>query len=239
MRNRIGNVLWGLFFIVLGVGIGGKAFGYWDFHLFFPGWWTLFLIIPCMIDLVQKGIRTGSMIGLLIGLLLLAMCQGYLSMRDLKQLLFPIIFIIIGCSILVHSVFGHKKKEQFCQKSIHKDFEDVNLSASGEVLDYCATFQGQTIRYDNEVFYGAVLNSVFGGIELVLDNAVLTEDVKIDCSAIFGGITIHLPEGVNTKVKASRMFGGVNNRRKSCQEIPGAPTIFIEASCMFGGVEIK
>lgn len=239
MRNRIGNVLWGLFFIVLGVAIGGRAFGYWDFHLFFPGWWTLFLIIPCTIDLFQKGIRTGSMIGLLIGILLLAMCQGYLSMGDMKKLLFPIIFIIVGCSILFHNVMGHRRKPQCGKKTIHNDFEDVNLNASGDVLDYCATFQGQTIKYDNEVFYGAVLNSVFGGIELVLENAILTEDTKIDCSAVFGGITIHLPEGANVKVKASRMFGGVNNQRKSCQEIPGAPTIFIEASCMFGGVEIK
>lgn len=239
MRNRIGNVLWGLFFIILGVGIGGRAFGYWDFHLFFAGWWTLFLIIPCTIDLLQKGIRTGSMIGLLTGVLLLAMCQGYLSMGELRRLLFPLIFIIVGCSILFHNIFGYRKREKVCRKGIHRDFDGLELNTSGEVLDYCATFQGQTIKYDNEVFYGAVLNSVFGGIELMLENAILTEDVKIVCSSVFGGITIHLPEGVNTKVKASRMFGGVNNRRKSCQEIAGAPTIYIEASCMFGGVEIR
>jgi hypothetical protein len=72
MRNRISNVLWGLFFIIIGVGFAGNLFFDWDFHLFFDGWWTLFIIIPCLISMIQNGFGTASTIGFIIGVLLLA-----------------------------------------------------------------------------------------------------------------------------------------------------------------------
>ena len=46
MRQRVGNILFGLAFLVAGLGFGGQALGLWNFNLFFSGWWTLFLIVP-------------------------------------------------------------------------------------------------------------------------------------------------------------------------------------------------
>lgn len=60
MKKKLTNILWGLFFIIIGVGFAGNALGIWDFNLFFPGWWTLLIIIPCFISMIQSGFGVGS-----------------------------------------------------------------------------------------------------------------------------------------------------------------------------------
>lgn len=233
MRNRVGNLLWGLFFILLGLGIAGRAFGYIQFSLYFNGWWTLFIIIPCTISLFKSGFRIVPLSGLLIGFILLARCQGYISEAALEKLIFPVILVVIGLGFIFHNHSHHKG----C--AYEGKGEKIRLQLPPGALEYAATFQGQKIRYDNEVFEGAVLNSIFGGIELHLESAVLMGDVMIDCCSIFGGITIWVPEGANIRVSGTPIFGGIDNHRRHCQQIPGAPVVYVNATCMFGGVDIK
>ena len=65
MRKRISSVLWGLIFIAAGVGIVGDMAGAWEVNLLFAGWWTLFLIVPALLGMVEHGIRIGNTIGLI------------------------------------------------------------------------------------------------------------------------------------------------------------------------------
>ena len=72
MRNKVSNSLWGLIFILAGVAFLGNAYDWWGgFNLFFDGWWTLFIIIPCAISIIRHGFNAGSIIGLGIGIILL------------------------------------------------------------------------------------------------------------------------------------------------------------------------
>jgi predicted membrane protein len=225
LRSRISNILWGLFFIVLGFGFAGNAFEWWNFNLFFSGWWTLFIIVPCVITIIQRGISSGPMIGLSIGVLLLLSRQGYLDPDILSKLIVPIILIIIGLSIMFsNSLKKHK----------HIDYTKVDPNS----LNYTAIFGEQKANFDGQPFLGAELTAVFGSVIIRADNAIITEDTVINCSAIFGGVEIYVPNDVNVKVSCTPIFGGVSNKHKS-PNIPDAPTIFINATCMFGGVDIK
>ena len=47
--KKFGDLLWGLFFIALGLIIGLNAMGITHINIFFSGWWTLFIIVPCFI----------------------------------------------------------------------------------------------------------------------------------------------------------------------------------------------
>lgn len=227
MRNKISNMLWGLFFIVLGVGFAGSAFNLWTFNIFFSGWWTLFIIIPCGISIFQNGLNPSPLCGLIIGILLLLASNGILDMGVIWKLIFPIILIIIGLSIMFRRSF---------QPRI--DGGGYSQGKDG-AMDYSAVFSSQKASVDNQVFTGASLNAVFGGVELRLDNAIINEDVVIDCSAIFGGIDIFVPQDVNVKVSSTPIFGGVDNKRRKAGALVGAPTIYINATCMFGGVDVK
>ena len=50
MKN-VRNVLWGIVLIAVGVIIALHAFGVADISIFFDGWWTLFIIVPCTVGL--------------------------------------------------------------------------------------------------------------------------------------------------------------------------------------------
>ena len=226
--KKFGNVLWGLVLIVLGLIIGGNALGITNINIFFDGWWTLIIIVPCFIGLFKENEKTGNLIGLLIGVALLLACQDILDFKLLWKLLFPAILVVIGISIIFKDTIGGK---------VSKEIKKLNEKKTGE-NEYCATFSGQDVRFDGEEFKGADLTAVFGGVKCDLRNAIIEEDTVINTSSIFGGIDIYVPENVKVKVKSSSIFGGVSNNKKNSENAE-SHTIYINATCLFGGVEIK
>ncbi|MBE5960039.1 MAG: hypothetical protein E7256_01430 [Lachnospiraceae bacterium] len=223
MRNKVSNVLWGVFWIVLGVGIAGNAFHIWDFTLFFRGWWTLFIIVPCAISMINNGFGNGSMIGLVIGILLLLAQRNILDGSVLRKLIVPIILVLIGINIMFRGIFTANKK-------MHLNVE----FGPGQN----AIFGGKTQCYTGEIFRGTEANAIFGGVKLDLRDAQIPEDAVIDASAIFGGIDIFVPQDIRVKVSSTSLFGGTTNHVKG--RVPDdAKTIYINTTCMFGGVDIR
>ena len=86
--NKISTVLWGLVLVALGLILGLNALDITDINLFFSGWWTLFIIIPCFIGLFQNKGKLASFIGLCIGIFLLLAAQGIVSFELLLNYLF-------------------------------------------------------------------------------------------------------------------------------------------------------
>lgn len=257
MRSRISNILWGLFFVFIGIGFAGNALNLWHFNLFFPGWWTLFIIIPCIISLVQYGYRPGSLIGLIIGVMLLLSRQGFFNPYLVGQLILPVIFIIIGLSIMFPNHFhrenhgGHFGPSGSSGADTGDTYRDntyrytagdgsswQNSTHTDGSKIHTATFASLNINFDNEIFSGTTANAYFGAAALHLENAIINEDVTIYCNATFGGIELYLPSYVKVKVQSTPVFGGVSNKRRYMAN-QDAPTVFINATCMFGGVEIK
>lgn len=227
--KKIGNILWGIVFIALGIIIALNALGIAKINVFFDGWWTLFIIIPCFIGLFKEREKTGNIIGLLIGIVLLLCCQNVLDFNMIWKLIIPAILVIIGLSFIFKDTFDKKVTEEI--KKLNKNNTKEN--------EYCATFSGQDIKFDSEKFTGADLTAVFGGVKCDLRNAIIESDVVINTTSIFGGVDIMVPENVKVKVKSSSIFGGVDEKKKAKVEIENAHTIYINANCIFGGVEIR
>ena len=106
--KKFGNVLWGIILIIIGLIIGGNALGITNINIFFDGWWTLFIIIPCFIGLLKEDEKTGNLIGLLIGVALLLACQDILDFDLIWKLAFPAILVAIGLSIIFRDALGGK-----------------------------------------------------------------------------------------------------------------------------------
>ena len=224
--NKIGNLLWGLVFIIVGVVFGLNALDITNINIFFDGWWTLFIIVPCFIGLFKNEDKSGNFIGLIIGICLLLGCQDILEFTLIWKLIVPFILVMIGLSFIFRDIFNRKVKENI--KKLNKK----------ESKEYYACFSGQKLDFSKEEFTGCSLNAVFGGIECDLRNSIIKEDVVINANSIFGGITIYVPEGVNVKVSSTSIFGGVSDERKKKKK-DEKYTIYVNATAMFGGVEIK
>ena len=226
--KKFGNILWGIVFIIVGLILAGNALGITNINIFFDGWWTLFIIIPCFIGLFKENEKTGNIIGLLIGIALLLCCQNYLDFETIWKLLVPAILVAIGISFIFKDTINSK---------LNKEIKKLNENKKGQ-NEYCATFAGQDVRFDNEEFKGTDLTAVFGGVKCDLRKAIINEDTVINCSAIFGGIEIFIPENVNIKIKSTPIFGGVSDKSLHANK-EAVHTIYINSTCVFGGVDIK
>lgn len=224
--KKAGNLIWGILLIAAGVIFALNAMHVTDINIFFDGWWTLFIIIPCGVGLFTEREKTGNLIGVTIGVFLLLCCQDILSFSLLWKLLVPVIIVIIGLKLVLSALFGNKAHEIIS-----------NMKEAGNAPKVsCAVFSGCDLKYDGESFDGAELTAVFGGVECDLRNAVIEKDCAIQVCAVFGGIDILVPKNINVKVNSTSIFGGVSNKTATHKE---APTLYISGICLFGGVDIK
>ena len=221
------NVLWGLGFIIVGILVLVNALGIIEINVFFKGWWTLFIIVPCFVNIFKDNDKTASIIGTVFGILLLLAVREVINFDLLWKILLPLVLIIIGLSLIFKDKVSDKVKDEI--KKLNKNSKD----------EYTATFSGQDLNFDDEEFKGCELNAIFGGIKCDIKNAKLKDDVVINASSIFGGITLYVPKDVNVKVVSNSIFGGVSgNYNKNMSDKKGK-TIYVNATCLFGGVEIK
>lgn len=215
------SIIWGIVLILVGIIIGGNSLGLFQVDVFFDGWWTLFIIVPSLFGIASDKDKTGSLITLVIGILLLLACQNIINFDIIWKLIVPIIIVGIGLSLILKNSFsGNVVKDDDSKEEVF------------------ATFSGQDIKVDNE-FKGKTLNAIFGGIKLDLREAKIKKDVVINATAIFGGIDLYIPEGVNVKVTSTSIFGGVDGKKLDTKADEKAHTIYVNATCIFGGVDIK
>ncbi len=226
--KKFGNILWGLVFIAIGLILGLNAMGITHINIFFDGWWTLFIIVPCFIGLFKDDEKTGNIVGLLLGIALLLCCQGILNFEIMWKLLIPSILIVVGLCFIFKDIVGGKVTEEIKKLNANKKND----------TEYCATFAGQNINFENQEFTGATLSAIFGGVKCNLRGAKINADQVINCTSIFGGIDIFVPTNVQVKIKSTPIFGGVSDKSLHTAH-PQAPTIYINATCIFGGVDIK
>lgn len=226
--NKVNRVLWGLVFIVLGVIVALNALDIISFNIFFHGWWTLFIIVPCFIGLFDESNKSklGNIIGMIVGVLLLLLCQGLIRLDIIVKLFIPVVLIIIGIYLILGSVF---------KSDVSKKIKDIKVKDKSEGI--CATFSEQFItKSADDTVESVNLDAVFGSVVYDLSDAKIKNETVIKASAIFGGIDIIVPKDVEVKVKSTPIFGGVSNKNKT----KGAKkVVYVDALALFGSVDIK
>ena len=158
--KKTGKIIWGVAFIAAGIVFALNAFGITHIELFFDGWWTLFIIVPCLVGLFSEGEKLGNIIGIAIGVFLLLCCQNVLDFDMLWKIAAPAIVVLIGIKLIIGAIMGDKEK----------------LVLLGSREDYCigidkgigeARLEGESMRDDS--VYGAGSNrlSIDGGVGAV------------------------------------------------------------------------
>ena len=188
---------------------------WWDFSLFFRGWWTLFLIIPSLIGLIKRESIGCSFLVLILGILMLLASQDIIEWSIIWKIFVPLIIIVVGLSI----IFGNKRVR----------------SVRANAKEYVAVFSGideiiKEIKSDFKV------TSVFGGVELDLRDVDLKNDLVIDCFCLFGGIDIRLPKDVKLEISGFPVFGGVENKYHSNKD--SKVTVYVNQMTIFGGIDL-
>lgn len=274
--KKVGSWLWGLVLVALGVILGVNALGIAKIDVFFPGWWTLFIIVPCLIGLITDEHKAGPLVGLVIGVCFLLSSLGVLSFSVLWKLMLPAILIVVGLAVIARSSTNgevadkiHKARKRQAQEKrsehvveaevIEEDDDDDDNEEDEEqekwtnTEEYWSTFGDQDINFAGKKFNGCRIDAVFGGADLDLRGADIKDEAIVKASSVFGGVIIYAPEDVKVEIASTSIFGGVTDKRKDAGRKARAnddkkvehkadnagKTLYIEATCVFGGVEIR
>ena len=219
--NKTSNIIWGLVLIGLGVIIGLNALDITNIDLFFKGWWTLLIIIPSLIGLITESEKTWSLIGLLVGIILLLGVNDIISFELISKLILPLILIIVGVSLIFKDVISSKVKEE-----IKKAKRSNNI--------YSSSFGSKKMIIEDK-FIGCEVNAVFGEYILDLTEAEINDNCLIKTSAIFGEVKIKVPEKVRVQTISTSILGSTDNNKKKGDK----PVIYVQAFNLFGGTDIK
>lgn len=217
----------GFLLIFIGLILGLNAFGITNINLFFSGWWTLFIIIPSLVGLINDKEKTSSLIFLIIGVWLFLAERDLIEYELLIKLLLPVILISIGLLLVFKDVLSINGKEI---KKINANNKESN--------NYIAVFGSQVLKFEDEKVENLDLKSLFGGIKLDLRDAKIEKDIVINTLSVFGGIDIYVPDDVKVKVSSTPFFGGVEVKREK-QSSKKEITIYLNSVCIFGGVDVK
>lgn len=102
-----------------------------------------------------------------------------------------------------------------------------------------AVFSGAEKRGRWRVGERANALAVFGGAHVDLTQAVIeTPELTLTCVAVFGGVSVHVPRGVDVDLDGFALFGGNSQRVKERAEHPDAPHVRVRAFSLFGGVDV-
>lgn len=219
------NIVYGIMLILLGIIIALISLDIIHTNLFFKGWWTLVIIIPSIIGLLFDDDKLGNLISLIIGILLLLGVRNIIDYKILLKLFVPILLVTVGLSLILKNILESKKTLQIKELNKVKD----------NTKDIFATLSNENKKIIGE-FKGISIDAVFSNVELDLREAEIKKDQVINVSTIFSGVTILTNNNIKVIVKSDSLFGGVSNHIEEKDE---AKAIYINASCLFGGVEIK
>ncbi len=208
-----------------------RARDFWDYL-------PLALVALGVVKIFQsQGRPTGTMFGAIVAL---AGTLWFLNNIDILRidgrLVGPILIIGLGLTFLVRAV---ERQREIAAGGIAENA--AAPFASPAQLNIWTVFGGHKRVLETKDFRSADLLAVFGGIDLDLRPAFITQEAVIEANAIFGGIEIHVPQNWVVDLRGTGIFGGYDDQTihpVSDPNIP-VPRLVVTGSAIFGGVSIS
>lgn len=110
--RKVSGILWGIVLVVVGVMFALNGLDITNIDIFFDGWWTLLIIVPCVAGLFTEREKKGNIIGLVFGIFLLLCCQDILSFSLIWKLFVPVIVVIVGLKMIFNGLCGNNEKDK-------------------------------------------------------------------------------------------------------------------------------
>ena len=222
-----GRFFIGILIIVIGVifllgsldklDVGDIFANYWPLILIFIGVWQIFTSN-------FRNIGTGIILIAVGGFFLLANLD--ILRYSIWSIFWPLLVIGVGVWILFKPKF--------------RGFKGDVPAVRDDDLGAFIMFGGVDRKVESQNFRGGKATALFGGIDLDFTQTKLAgNEATIETTALFGGIDIRVPRDWKVIVDSNAIFGAVEDKHKSEPPAEGQDTLFIKATAIFGGVEIK
>jgi len=189
--------------------------------------WKTFLIGLGAYFIFGKNKPEPGIIMIAIGSFFILEDMNLFSFRDLWIVFWPLIIIGVGVSLILR----RGRSRNVDEKKISSDY-----------IDDIAIFGGGDRKIDAQEFKGGKITAIFGGSDIDLRNANLSEGRHtLDIFVMFGGTDIKVPPDWTLEVDVFALFGGFSDSRTTALKVvpDKSKVLRIKGFVMFGGGDIK
>ena len=243
-----GRVWTGLFLLVIGGLFLARESG-----MPFPSWffsWPVLLIGSGIVSGIRHGFRgAGWLFPVIIGVVFLA--DKISPDIHLRPYIWPIILISIGLFIIFRPKSGRhyrpgggRDDNSFSGETTTGKNEttaqwEQAMNDRNDVIDVTAVFGGVKRNLLSKTFKGGDITAIMGGAEINLSQADFNGKVMIDCFNMFGGTKLIIPPDWEVQSDIVAIFGGVDDKRPPATNAAPNKVLYLDGTCLFGGLEIK
>lgn len=220
MKSNYQRKIVGLLFLAGGICYLGEQLGIWDISVFFPGWWTIFLILPALISMVESGIHMGNVLLFIIGGYFLMEANGWISVTLTFGAIAAIICILIGVRMIVgkHGRRIHRHVDASHARHIHSNVVFGNRSFRG--TGHVDSLEAQCL---------------VGTQYIDISDADVHNMSSLELNCVFGTINLIVPDDMNFIVKQDNFLGSC-----SIQDEPeGKYDLYVDVSCILGQINLR
>lgn len=214
---------WGrLFFGLLIVAVGALLLldnaGVLDAWEIFSTWWPAVIVLAGILTLAANPRHWP--VALIIIAVGVAFLLSNLDIVDIGNFFIPAAIILVGLLVMFGRGLGTRTE-------------------AGDRVNTFNVFSGSEIASHSKQFQGGNISAIFGGAEVDLRDTVPVAGAELDVFTAFGGVELTVPEGWHVSTRGLPLFGGIENVTAKEQVPADAPTLAVNATVLFGGLEIK
>ena len=214
-----GRLYFGSVIVAVGVILLLDNAGTVDAGDIFGTWWPALVVAA---GLLMLAANPGHWVmPLLVTAVGVALLLSTLDVVDIGDFLWPAILVAVGLVVIFGRSVGGRSTD------------------TGSTVSNFTVFSGSELASHSDSFEGGSVSAVFGGVELDLRDAQLAPEAALDVFTAFGGVDISVPQGWHVEIKGFPIFGGFENATTKDKLSSASPTLTINATVMFGGLEVK
>ncbi|MGH8941707.1 MAG: LiaF transmembrane domain-containing protein [Acidimicrobiia bacterium] len=213
-----GRLFFGLLIVAVGTVLLLDNAGVLDAGEIFGTWWPAVLVLAGILTFAANPRHWP--VALIITGIGVAFLLSNLDIVDIGSIVIPAAIILVGLLVIFGRGLG-------------------SPTEAGDRVNSFNVFSGSEIASHSKQFQGGSISAVFGGAEVDLRDTVPAPDAALDVFAAFGGVEVTVPEGWNVVTRGLPLFGGIDNATAKEAVPADAPTLAVNATVLFGGLEIK
>lgn len=218
------NLLIGLLFIVIGAiwALDNVEIIPWQIRHFLFSWENILIIIGAYLLLSKDNPKAGSV---LLALGVFFSLDNWLNIYVTFWDLWPLVFVFIG----IYLITRNRKTEQIIAQPENES----------DIVEDTAIFSGGDIVVSTKNFKGGTLTAIFGGSNIDLTTADISENTPvIDVFYMFGGSKIRVPQNWHVELRVTSLFGAISDKRLHSENTTPDKKLIIKGLIIFGGSEI-
>ena len=201
-------------------------------------------------------IDIGEIIGWIVSIAFIAFGLGILIARKSRQIIFPIILIVIGVFLLLGNldvdayeywpviliviggaiIFGGMRRRSNTRTV---EIGETSTTTNDREINISCTFSETHGRVDTSDFVGGSVNVTMGNVKLDLrDATVVNRPAKLDVSLTMGGLHLRVPSDWGVSIDNSVTLGEVDDKRSRAGSASDTPHLIITGNITIGSIEI-